>query len=183
MFHVLQSGGLTYLCMSTDAAGRRLPFAYLDDVQGRFAAQYGGAAATALAYAFNDEFARVLAQQMDHFNSSTSVDNLGRVRGEIAEVKSIMIENIEKVRARACTRRRRWHAHGVGVGAGALERVRVLSRDSQGSLTPKSWRRAVLLVRCRSIPHAPRRCSIAVTRSSCWWTRPTRCRVRHSDSR
>lgn len=108
VFHVLQSGGLTYLCMSTDAAGRRLPFAYLDDVQGRFAAQYGGAAATALAYAFNDEFARVLAQQMDHFNSSTSVDNLGRVRGEIAEVKSIMIENIEKVRARACTRRRRW---------------------------------------------------------------------------
>jgi vesicle-associated membrane protein 7 len=96
-FHVLQANGLTFLCMASEDAGRRLPFAYLDDVKGRFQASYGGAAATALAYAFNDEFARVLAQQMDYFNSNPQADTLNRVRGEIAEVKNIMVENIEKV--------------------------------------------------------------------------------------
>ena len=43
----------------------RIPFAFLEDIHGKFVKTYGRAALTALAYAMNDEFSRVLSKQMD----------------------------------------------------------------------------------------------------------------------
>lgn len=99
MFHVLCSGGLTYLCMADDAFGRRTPFAFLEEVQRRFTAAYGAGALTALAYAYNTEFARVLHQQCDYFSSSAggSSDPLGKARIELTEVKAAMVQNIDMV--------------------------------------------------------------------------------------
>jgi len=47
---------------------------------------YGRVAFTALAYAMNDEFSRVLHQQMEYFSSKPNVDAINRVKGEISEV-------------------------------------------------------------------------------------------------
>lgn len=47
---------------------------------------YGRVAHHALAYAMNDEFSRVLHQQMEYFSSNPSADTLNRVRGEVSEV-------------------------------------------------------------------------------------------------
>lgn len=58
---------------------------------------YGEAAETALAFAYNDEFGRVLGQQMDYFSNNPQADTITRVRGEISEVKEVMVQNIEKV--------------------------------------------------------------------------------------
>jgi hypothetical protein len=44
MYHVLVSDGITFLAMAEEAVGRRLPFAFLDDVSGRFLAAHGAAA-------------------------------------------------------------------------------------------------------------------------------------------
>ena len=52
----------------------------------------------ALAYAYNTEFSRVLHQQMEYFSHNPNADTLNRVRGEIAEVRNVMVENIDKVR-------------------------------------------------------------------------------------
>jgi vesicle-associated membrane protein 7 len=52
----------------------------------RFVAMYGSSAQTALAYAMNDEFSRILAQQMEYFSSDPGADAINRVRGDIAEV-------------------------------------------------------------------------------------------------
>lgn len=52
----------------------------------RFMKNYGRVAHSALAYAMNDEFSRVLHQQMEFFSSNPSADTLTRLRGEVGEV-------------------------------------------------------------------------------------------------
>lgn len=97
VFHIMRSQQLTFLCMANDTFGRRLPFAYLEDIQMRFTKTYGQTAYTALAYAMNDEFSRVLHQQMEYFSSNPNLDTLNRAKGEMNEVRSVMVENIDKV--------------------------------------------------------------------------------------
>jgi vesicle-associated membrane protein 7 len=63
----------------------------------RFMKNYGKVASTALAYAMNDEFSRVLHQQMEYFSTNKQADAINRVKGEIAEVRAVMVENIDKV--------------------------------------------------------------------------------------
>ncbi|KAL1199210.1 Vesicle-associated membrane protein [Cardamine amara subsp. amara] len=100
IFHILRSDGLTFLCMANDTFGRRIPFSYLEDIHMRFMKNYGKVAHYAPAYAMNDEFSRVLHQQMEFFSSNPSVDTLNRVRGEVSEIRSVMVENIEKIMER-----------------------------------------------------------------------------------
>lgn len=38
--------------------------------------------------------AQVLADRMEFFNENPAADNFGKVRGQLAEVKDIMVENI-----------------------------------------------------------------------------------------
>ncbi|KAF5931176.1 hypothetical protein HYC85_032049 [Camellia sinensis] len=126
IFHILRSNALTFLCMANDTFGRsgggsyildrevdltsglggRIPFTYLEDIHMRFMKNYGRVAPYAPAYAMNDEFSRVLHQQMEFFSSNPSADTLNRVRGEVNEaniginnmqVRTIMVDNIEKI--------------------------------------------------------------------------------------
>ncbi|KAJ9699553.1 hypothetical protein PVL29_008240 [Vitis rotundifolia] len=97
IFHILRADGLAFLCMANDTFGRRIPFSYLEDIQMRFMKNYGKVAHYAPAYAMNDEFSRVLHQQMEFFSSNPSADTLNRVRGEVGEIRTIMVENIEKI--------------------------------------------------------------------------------------
>ncbi|KAM0942725.1 putative Longin domain, v-SNARE, coiled-coil domain-containing protein [Dioscorea sansibarensis] len=97
VFHVKRTDGITVLCIADDSAGRRIPFAFLEDVHGRFVKTYGRACHTALAYAMNDEFSRVLSQQMDFYSSDPNADRINRIKGEMSQVRNVMIENIDKV--------------------------------------------------------------------------------------
>lgn len=54
----------------------------------RFMKNYGRVAQFAPAYAMNDEFSRVLHQQMEFFSSNPSADTLSRVRGEVGEAST-----------------------------------------------------------------------------------------------
>lgn len=97
IFHILRADGLTFICMANDSFGRRIPFSYLEDIHMRFMKNYGRIAQNAPAYAMNDEFSRVLHQQMEFYSSSPSADTLNRVRGEVNEIRTVMVENIEKI--------------------------------------------------------------------------------------
>lgn len=97
IFHIMRADGLTFLCMANDTFGRRIPFAYLEDIHMRFMKTYGQTAFIALAYAMNDEFSRVLHQQMEYFCSNPNADTINRVKGEMNEVRAVMVENIDKV--------------------------------------------------------------------------------------
>ncbi|CAA7404421.1 unnamed protein product [Spirodela intermedia] len=100
IFHVLRLDGITFLCMANDTFGRRVPFSYLEEIHMRFMKNYGRVAHSALAYAMNDEFSRVLHQQMEYFSSNPSADTLNRVRNEVSEIRTIMVENVDKILAR-----------------------------------------------------------------------------------
>uniref|UniRef100_A0A7C8ZSC8 Longin domain-containing protein n=1 Tax=Opuntia streptacantha TaxID=393608 RepID=A0A7C8ZSC8_OPUST len=89
IFHVKRTDGLTVLC--------RIPFVFLEDIHQRFVRTYGRAVLTAQAYAMNDEFSRVLSQQMEYYSSDPDADRINRLRGEMNQVRNVMIQNIDKV--------------------------------------------------------------------------------------
>jgi vesicle-associated membrane protein 7 len=93
-------GGFTYLCLTDEQNKRRLPFLFLSDMKERFLATYGERARTAVAFAMQADFSRVLSDRMAYFNDNPNADSFGKVRGQIADVKEVMVENIEKVLAR-----------------------------------------------------------------------------------
>ncbi|XP_027333229.1 vesicle-associated membrane protein 711-like [Abrus precatorius] len=97
VFHVKRTDGLTVLCMADDAFGRMVPFAFLEDIHKKFVKTYGRAILSAPAYAMNDEFSRVLNQQMDYYSNDPNADRLNRLKGEMTQVRTVMIDNIEKV--------------------------------------------------------------------------------------
>ena len=77
--------------------GRRVAFSFLEDIKNKFQSSCGSQAKTALAYAFNEEFSRVLCKQMEHFSSSGELDKIDKVKAEMDDVKNVMVDNIEKV--------------------------------------------------------------------------------------
>ncbi|PPD71816.1 hypothetical protein GOBAR_DD31297 [Gossypium barbadense] len=75
----------------------RIPFAFLEDIHQRFVRTYGRAIFSALPYGMNDEFSRVLSQQMEYYSSDPNADRINRLKGEMGQVRNVMIENIDKV--------------------------------------------------------------------------------------
>ena len=85
------------MCMADEEMSRRIPFAFLADIKNRWKATFGTAGRNAMAYGMNDEFARVLAKQMDYYSHNPEADRINQVRGGLEDVKTIMVSNIEKV--------------------------------------------------------------------------------------
>jgi len=96
IFHYMVEDGLTYLCMTDRDFTRAVAFQFLSDIKDRFVATYGDRGKTAIAFAFNADFQRVLQQQMDKFNTQKT-DKIAKVQEEISQVKDVMIKNIDKV--------------------------------------------------------------------------------------
>ncbi|MED6176150.1 hypothetical protein PIB30_085319 [Stylosanthes scabra] len=88
VFHVKRTDGLTVLCMAEDSFGRRIPFEFLEDIHQRFVKTYGRAILSAPAYAMNDEFSRVLSQQIDYYSNDPNADRLNRLKGEMSQAST-----------------------------------------------------------------------------------------------
>lgn len=71
--------------MNACCAGR-IPFAFLEDIHQRFVRNYGRAVISAHAYAMNDEFSRVLSQQMEYYSNDPNADRINRLKGEMSQV-------------------------------------------------------------------------------------------------
>jgi len=96
-FHYDVTDGLVFLCMAPETFGRRLPFAFLDDIKGRFKSTYGTKGSTAVAYTMQSDFSRILQKQMDYFSLDSNADKITQLRAGLTEVKDIMVDSIEKV--------------------------------------------------------------------------------------
>lgn len=96
VFHYIVDNHIVYMCMCDDTNKRRIPFAFLEDMQQRFKATYGDKAQTAIAFAMNDDFGRTLQRQMEFYNGP-SADNFATVSNKLDDVKSIMVQNIDLV--------------------------------------------------------------------------------------
>ncbi|XP_077984986.1 vesicle-associated membrane protein 7-like [Glandiceps talaboti] len=100
LFHYVSDDRIIYLCITDDDFERSRAFLFLQEVKRRFVTMYGSRAQTALPFAMNSEFSRVLQTQMRHYSESSDVDNVSRVQGEIDELKGIMVKNIDTIAAR-----------------------------------------------------------------------------------
>ena len=97
LFHYIQKSNLTYLCMADDSFGRRIPFAFLDDLITKFEATYSNHVATsAISFGLN-EFAKTIAIQMEYFSTNAAADKFRNLNNEIDIVKDVMTQNIERV--------------------------------------------------------------------------------------
>jgi len=92
--------GITYLCISSDAGGRRVPFMFLTSVQKLFTEQYSEHdIASAPPYGLNS-FAKTLKMQMEWADGGAKgagVDKGKEIREEMNAVKDVMVQNIERV--------------------------------------------------------------------------------------
>ncbi|ELU08344.1 hypothetical protein CAPTEDRAFT_181820 [Capitella teleta] len=100
MFHVMVDSGIIYMCASDPEFGRRVPYAFLNEIKDQF---YSGSLASRSQFAEENEldrdFSPVLANQMERFSRTdgASGDNLTVLQSQVEEVKGVMTQNIEKV--------------------------------------------------------------------------------------
>uniref|UniRef100_A0A1B0DFU5 Vesicle-associated membrane protein 7 n=1 Tax=Phlebotomus papatasi TaxID=29031 RepID=A0A1B0DFU5_PHLPP len=100
LIHYICEDRITYMCITDGDFERARAFMFLAEIKKRFISTYGLTAATAIAYAMNTEFSKVLSTEMKKFSDSVEYDSLARVHGQIDELKDIMVKNIENVTAR-----------------------------------------------------------------------------------
>lgn len=100
LFHYVAEDRIIYMCITDDDFERARAFLFLNDIKQRFQTQYGARVQTALSFAMNSEFSRVLMNQMKYFSDSREVDVISRVEGEVDELKDIMVRNIENISER-----------------------------------------------------------------------------------
>ncbi|KAJ7312872.1 VAMP/synaptobrevin-like protein [Mycena albidolilacea] len=101
LFHYISEGGLTYLVMADDSAGRRMPFAFLADLQRKFAgAPSSSASSDTPAHGLQGSFGPVIAALMHTYNTAPPEDELARAQTELNQVKNIMVQNVEQILSR-----------------------------------------------------------------------------------
>lgn len=98
LFHYICEDRIVYLCITDDDYERAKAFAFLSEIKRKFQMQYGVRAQTALPYAMNSEFSRVMATQMRVSSDNVgSADKVQEVKGQVDELKGIMVRNIDQI--------------------------------------------------------------------------------------
>lgn len=95
-FHYIPKDGLVYLCMADRDCGRRIPFAFLEELCRKFQDRYAEIAHMAIALAMQSEFQSEIEKLVSMYNSD-DVDQIARVKAQINEIHDGMIENIDKI--------------------------------------------------------------------------------------
>ncbi|XP_055383158.1 vesicle-associated membrane protein 7 [Condylostylus longicornis] len=91
---------IIYMCFADDDFAVVRAFLFLSDIKKKFISTYGLQVATAIAYAMNSEFSKVLAQQMSYFNESNDIDSITQIHGNIDELQDILVKNIDSLKDR-----------------------------------------------------------------------------------
>lgn len=98
LFHYICEDRIIYLCITDDDFERSKAFLFLNEIKKRFQTQYGVRAQTALPYAMNSEFSRVIASQMRTLtDNKQQPDQLDKVQNQVDELKGIMVRNIDQI--------------------------------------------------------------------------------------
>ncbi|KAJ3573501.1 hypothetical protein NP233_g2393 [Leucocoprinus birnbaumii] len=104
LFHYVSEGGFIYLVMADDSAGRRMPFAFLSELQ-RKACDFNSAPSSSSredlpAYGLQGSFGPVISSLMHTYNTAPPTDELARAQSELNQVKDIMVQNVEQILSR-----------------------------------------------------------------------------------
>lgn len=81
---------------------RRMPFTFLAELQQKFlnTAPPSTSQSEPPAYSLQGTFGPIIAQLMDTYNTAPPTDELTRAQAELAQVKDIMVQNVEQILSR-----------------------------------------------------------------------------------
>jgi len=98
-FNYLVDDEFTYLVVADEGIGRQVPFTFLDRVKEDFKKRYQeGKTDLAVAYSLDQEFGPRLKEQMEYcIQHPEEMNKVAKIKSQVAEVKDIMMENIERV--------------------------------------------------------------------------------------
>ncbi|KAG7991348.1 hypothetical protein I3843_02G070500 [Carya illinoinensis] len=101
-FNFLVEDGYAYCVVAKESVGKQISFAFLERMKLDFRKRYGGGKAdTANANSLNKEFAPVMKEHMKYIiDHAEEIDKMLKVNAQVTELKSIMLENIDKVLVR-----------------------------------------------------------------------------------
>lgn len=100
LFHYVSEGGIIYLVIADAAAGRRIPFAFLADLQRKFLAAPSSSSPDMPPYGLQGSFGTTIANLMHTYNTAPPADELTRAQNELNQVKDIMVQNVEQILSR-----------------------------------------------------------------------------------
>ncbi|TYI67029.1 hypothetical protein E1A91_D09G269300v1 [Gossypium mustelinum] len=97
-FNFLVEDGYVYCVVAKDSVGKQISIAFLERMKVDFKKRYGGGKAdTAMAKSLNKEFGPVLKEHKKYIiEHAEEIEKLLKVKAQVSEVKSIMLENIDK---------------------------------------------------------------------------------------
>ncbi|KAF8622316.1 hypothetical protein AX15_007125 [Amanita polypyramis BW_CC] len=97
LFHYVSEGGVIYLVIADAAAGRRIPFAFLADLQRKFLSSPSSSSADIPPYGLQGSLGPTIASLMHTYNTAPPADELARAQNELNQVKDIMVQNVEQI--------------------------------------------------------------------------------------
>ncbi|XP_045789506.1 vesicle-associated membrane protein 724 [Trifolium pratense] len=97
-FNFLVEDGYAYCVVAKDSVSKQISIAFLERVKADFKKRYGGGKAdTAIAKSLNKEFGPIMKEHMKYIiDHAEEIEKLLKVKAQVSEVKSIMLENIDK---------------------------------------------------------------------------------------
>jgi vesicle-associated membrane protein 72 len=98
-FNYLVDEGFTYLVVADEEFGREIIFAFLERVKEDFKRRYaGGKADLATAHSLDRDYGPKLRDHMQFcVDHPEEMNKISKIKSQVAEVKGIMMDNIEKV--------------------------------------------------------------------------------------
>eukprot|EP00252_Welwitschia_mirabilis_P018113 TRINITY_DN40302_c0_g1_i1.p1 TRINITY_DN40302_c0_g1~~TRINITY_DN40302_c0_g1_i1.p1 ORF type:complete len:229 (+),score=48.91 TRINITY_DN40302_c0_g1_i1:257-943(+) len=106
-FNYLVDNGFVFLVVADEAAGRQVPFLFLERVKEDFKQQYqktnetsdyGYGGKFSIAYNLDREFGPKLKEHMQYcIEHPEDMSKVNKLKAQVSEVKGIMMDNIEKV--------------------------------------------------------------------------------------
>lgn len=97
-FNFLVEDGYAYCVVAKESVGKQVSLAFLERVKADFKKRYGGGKAdTAIAKSLNKDFGPLMKEHMQYIiDHAEEIGKLLKVKAQVSEVKSIMLENIDK---------------------------------------------------------------------------------------
>ncbi|XP_057959800.1 vesicle-associated membrane protein 724 isoform X1 [Malania oleifera] len=97
-FNFLVEDGYAYCVVAKESVGKQVSIAFLERIKADFKKRYGGGKAdTAIAKSLNKEFGPIMKEHMQYIiDHAEEIEKLLKVKAQVSEVKSIMLENIDK---------------------------------------------------------------------------------------
>ncbi|XP_044498092.1 vesicle-associated membrane protein 724 [Mangifera indica] len=101
-FNFLVEDGYAYCVVAKESVSKQISIAFLERMKADFRKRYGGGKAdTAMAKSLNKEFGRIMKEHMKYIiDHAGEIEKLIKVKAQVSEVKSIMLENIDKAMER-----------------------------------------------------------------------------------